>query len=141
MRFLAVLTAAVVLATAAPAHADWQWTKWGMTRDEVIAASGGKAVYDSNHILRLPDPWVVQGCPFQVYFTFDENNKLFAVILTADRDCYSEMALALTTLYGEPISADSNSKHYADLSKGNSISLLSIGGETMIKYLPLPSGL
>jgi hypothetical protein len=39
--------AAVVLSAglglAAPAHADWSFTRWGMTPEQVIAASRGKA--------------------------------------------------------------------------------------------------
>jgi hypothetical protein len=38
------LTGLAALLIAPPAaHADWQYTKWGMTPDQVVAASGGKA--------------------------------------------------------------------------------------------------
>lgn len=39
-----MLRAAIVLATvlvAMPAYADWQYTHWGMTADQVISASSG----------------------------------------------------------------------------------------------------
>lgn len=39
MRLLASPTYAAVLSTlASPAAADWQWTRWGMSPDEVAAA-------------------------------------------------------------------------------------------------------
>jgi hypothetical protein len=33
---------AVALLWATPVHADWQYTKWGMTPEQVIEASGGR---------------------------------------------------------------------------------------------------
>lgn len=33
----------LALAFAAPARADWQYTKWGMTPEQVVVASGGAA--------------------------------------------------------------------------------------------------
>jgi hypothetical protein len=32
----------LLLITGSPAHADWTYTKWGMTPEEVLAASAGK---------------------------------------------------------------------------------------------------
>lgn len=37
----ALLLAGVALAAPAVAHADWEWTRWGMTVDSVVAGSGG----------------------------------------------------------------------------------------------------
>lgn len=37
------LVAATALVAAAPAHADWSFTKWGMSPEQVIKAAGGKA--------------------------------------------------------------------------------------------------
>jgi hypothetical protein len=37
----ATITAGIVL-SAATAHADWQYTRWGMTPEETLAASKGK---------------------------------------------------------------------------------------------------
>jgi hypothetical protein len=41
---MAWLLSPLLLFLATPALADWQYTKWGMTPEQVIAASGGKAV-------------------------------------------------------------------------------------------------
>jgi len=40
-RHAAALVAAVALAAPAVAHADWEWTRWGMTVDGVVAGSAG----------------------------------------------------------------------------------------------------
>lgn len=40
-RHAAVLAAGIALAAPAVAHADWEWTRWGMTVDGVIAGSDG----------------------------------------------------------------------------------------------------
>jgi hypothetical protein len=44
MRSLALAWLALAMVTATPAAADWQYTKWGMTPEQVTAESGGKAV-------------------------------------------------------------------------------------------------
>ena len=43
MRSTPWLTAIAALLIGPAAHADWQYTKWGMTPEQVVAASGGKA--------------------------------------------------------------------------------------------------
>lgn len=43
MRSVSWLAGLSVLAVAPPAHADWQYTRWGMTPEQVVAASSGKA--------------------------------------------------------------------------------------------------
>ncbi len=43
MRNTTWLIGLAALLTTSPARADWQYTKWGMTPEQVVAASGGKA--------------------------------------------------------------------------------------------------
>ncbi len=43
MRVLHVLFATSAVLAASPARADWQYTRWGMTPEQVVAASGGAA--------------------------------------------------------------------------------------------------
>lgn len=45
MRWSKALLALMVTAYAHPAAADWQWTQWGMTRGQALAASDGKAAF------------------------------------------------------------------------------------------------
>src|SRR5262245_39013109 len=39
----AAFALALCLSFLSPARADWQWTKWGMSPEGLVAASGGKA--------------------------------------------------------------------------------------------------
>jgi hypothetical protein len=41
MRWIVLSFAALLIASSA--RADWQYTRWGMTPEQVVAASGGKA--------------------------------------------------------------------------------------------------
>ena len=43
MRNATWLASLMALLIAPDAHADWQYTRWGMTPEQVVAASGGKA--------------------------------------------------------------------------------------------------
>ena len=43
MRSTAWLTGVAILMFTSPVQADWQYTKWGMTPEQVVAASGGRA--------------------------------------------------------------------------------------------------
>ena len=43
MRLLAAFAFAAAVLAAAPAHAHWENTRWGMTPEQVVAASGGQA--------------------------------------------------------------------------------------------------
>src|SRR4051812_43561803 len=40
---LRVLAVALALGVSAPARADWEYARWGMSVDEVVAASRGRA--------------------------------------------------------------------------------------------------
>jgi hypothetical protein len=48
MQKLYIMALSATLA-ACPAHADWQFTRWGMSPDEVVRASGGAA-----HVVEHP---------------------------------------------------------------------------------------
>ena len=46
--FVISIIAVLLIAQAPEAHADWQYTRWGMTPQQVIDASGGRAVKNDN---------------------------------------------------------------------------------------------
>jgi hypothetical protein len=124
MRILAVLAALMTLAVAAPARADWQYTKWGMTRDEVTAASGGRAALDSEGVLRLLDKITLAGQEFRVFFRFDDSGKLMAVMLEGDTAYYQVIDSALAAAFGPAVTrSDEGFPTYVDRAKGNQIYL------------------
>lgn len=93
------LLALFLMAFATPAMADWQYTRWGMTVDEVVAASNGSAkkIKDRKDDRVWDLPRLVVGTAqegdvtFNVEFYF-ENNKLRLIRYapTGTMDCLGE---------------------------------------------------
>ena len=99
----------VVMALSAPASANWQYTRWEMTPEEVKTASHGAAQNNSDHGLdaegvkaRLTAPYVGEEISFTAVFLFDEDSKLKDVTLTPKKqeDCLL-MKSRLQNHYGQ----------------------------------------
>ncbi|HQV04889.1 MULTISPECIES: hypothetical protein [unclassified Novosphingobium] len=93
-----------LLAFATPAAADWQYTRWGMPLDEVIAASSGKATLVPEEkgkrirkLQRLAIGSVTEGkAEFQVEFYFDKKKlKLIRYVPTSKISCGEEEQLLI----------------------------------------------
>lgn len=109
-----VASAAVLIAGGTPgAAADWQYTKWNMTVDEVVAASNGLAKPSTpaeavkkyqNTIVKLKAPYKSGTFDFIAYFHFDEGGKhLIAVALELQNIKEATYLRAqLTSKYGNP---------------------------------------
>ncbi len=70
MRILAGLAPAATMMVATSAYADWQWTQWGMTLDEVRAAAAEAG-------FSLRDPQVtLAGFRFRAEFLFESERLL-----------------------------------------------------------------
>ena len=74
--------------SAVPAAADWQYTQWGMTADQVRAASNEVARPNADRTLdagglkaELTAPYQGALVPFTAVFLFDELDKLKVVTL------------------------------------------------------------
>src|SRR5216684_2564277 len=83
---LRLITLAILyfLSSQAPARADWQYTKWGMSPNELVRASAGKAVpnTDTTHnradaIAQLTSPYTTGGFSFVAYFLFERDKLVF----------------------------------------------------------------
>jgi hypothetical protein len=99
-----------------PAHADWQYTNWGMTLEEVLAASSGvavrlseaetaaKAAPGSTRAALLKAPYASGKFQFTAYFRFDQRTgELASVELDLRQaELSSELLGALRQKYGEP---------------------------------------
>ena len=104
-----VLALACLPLSAAKALADWQYTRWGMTRAQVIEASKGQAIA---HAVKIRESWGIYPelvAPsrfakhaFRAYFYFNgENDQLNAVRLVPVGTVWCpDVAKALMTRYG-----------------------------------------
>lgn len=116
MRRLVIVGA--LLALAAPARADWQYTHWGMSVDEVVKASKGAAVPlesgDAQHVrpgvgaeARLKAPYKAGEYQFRAFFYFDGAGKLTLVDVSSDDlDPYGASRAIVAELrakYGPPL--------------------------------------
>ena len=117
MPLLKLVVAFLIAGIALTAHADWQWTKWGMTPAEVIAASKGDARTASaeetkklsDTIAPAKDALVVAvyeaaGMKFQSVFQFHPSTaKLMCVdLIPSENIAYDDMESRLTNVYGVP---------------------------------------
>lgn len=136
---LALGMAALVLATS-PALADWQYTKWGMTPEQVVAASKGAATAttdeerrqfsttDGKSVALVKARYTSGSYQFDVHFLFDDG-KLSLVSLNLDESDEGLLAGDLTAKYGPPI--DHSRSDIVEVTKwqtpSEDISLLDIG--------------
>jgi len=100
-----------LLALPRPAAADWEYTKWGMTPEQVVKASTGAVLEtrarpaggDSGLEIRAEGEFVSGSLRFDVSFGFDNGGRLAFVTYSIDRA--SQNALLLDWLirrHGEP---------------------------------------
>ena len=116
-----------------PAHADWQYTRWGMTANQVVEASKGRALEIPSDRQRyrggvtlLESSYSASGIDFRTIFTFDNSQKLHSIILEPKsfNDCGKIQTLVLSN-YGPAIHQDRSGSmmHYqwVDREKSNFI--------------------
>lgn len=90
------LLAPLALCVAMPAQADWEFTRWGMSPEEVVAASGPSAkivaadpdteIWDMDRL--AVDAWERDGIVFEVGYHFDDGARLqFVDLLHEGPNC------------------------------------------------------
>ena len=98
------------IGAASVAHADWQYTTWGASADEVVAASDGAAQVNSDRskdpgdlVAKLVAPYQALGFDFEAYFIFDRADQLQYVDLSPRNplDC-ADIRHAVLNSYGQP---------------------------------------
>lgn len=141
---------ALLLASALPgsAVAHWQYTRWGMTVDQVIAAAKGQVRPETGHSFK--------GTDLGASGTFSSGSRQFTVrhyfgtsglgrvhlSLMGDEACRS-LKDDLQGIYGTPIEERGGSMPaftWLDVAKGNRIFLSLPGGICMVQYSPILSG-
>lgn len=135
--------ASVTLFAAGAAHADWQYTRWGMSEQEVLAASKDvseqtKRPQDrGKNLWLLAAPYSGGGYDFSAEFGFDKGSrKLTSVLLTledkgGDR-CYS-LQTDLMAKYGAPETDEKSSmiqsSTWRDAKGGNLVEWVKFGAD------------
>ena len=88
-QFSILFCAVAIILPICPANANWQYTRWGMTKAEVIGASRGSAhapskvdtYYKDTFIHLLDATYEAQNIDFKVHFLFNQKHRLSRVKL------------------------------------------------------------
>lgn len=136
-RFLA---AALLVAAAAPAHAHWQFTRWGMTPDEVVGASPVQVGPFSNPdfdtdsaVAKLVSNYSAGGFDFAVGYMFDRaTGRLSRVHLELkDPAQCGKLWHSMDAIYGKPSTTVNSRAQLAakwhDTEAGNVVSVVLLG--------------
>lgn len=126
------------------ATADWQYTRWGDTPEQVQRASAGMvAPYNDRKrdtpllSAKLAGMYKAGSTIFTAYFSFDKDDHLAAVDLQAERGVNCDLVVfELTKSYGPP---QDRSPHglmkWWDKNNGNVV-IYTNYGSCAIRYLP-----
>jgi hypothetical protein len=153
MRILSLGAAALALLLASNASADWQYTRWNMTRTEVEAAAPNKAVLlssqesvakssaASREIAVLKAPYSSGEYQFDAIFRFDkQTQRLSSVSLELQtKDKTAQLFGDLRTKYGTPVSEKDSAilQYVMWYSGGDQISIIAIGEDNVsVTYQP-----
>lgn len=156
MRWSPLIVGSVLLGSliaVSSAHADWQYTRWGMNPAEVVKASGGRASPNASsgqntddEIAKLSAPYAAGEFAFDAYFMFNRNTDRLSGVrlkLSIPSKCtalYSE----LMAKYGKPVSENNSrlAQGAAWQDRGNNlqVSILQIGRDSCsVAYAPISS--
>jgi hypothetical protein len=147
--FIVGVIACSLVATSAVA--DWQYTKWGMTPEQVVKASKGAARANSDRTLDAPNgglvaklvaPYRAGGFDFRAGFMFSPDDRLKVVDLVLQSGSCPSLVGALTSTYGPQQSADHSSLLHLDTwwdkKNGNRVVLGEVGSDSCsVQYSPL----
>ena len=144
MRIFKIIGGMVFLSVSGTAHADWQYTKWGMSPEQVAVASKGVVSVGKGHPdkeykgaeIGATGTYTSGKYKFDVNFHFTEG-KLVDVRLELIAGEQYELKNDLLGLYGKPFyEGDSlGLTTWHDTAKNNRVDLLMIGsGYTNLEY-------
>ena len=136
---LRYFAASLVVGLSPPALADWQYTKWGMTVEEVIVASGGVARIFTDpkqdtdtEQLRAIAPYRAGDLVFEAGFNFSrKSDRLRSVRLKLIEGDGLRLSAALENRYGKPMSEGTTSvtryARWLDKENNNAVEWFTIG--------------
>lgn len=116
MRSTFYMIAGVLLAASSDAHADWQYTRWTMTIDEVAKSSNGQlkpcdpqscsgqAIKDQRYEIALVGNYLSGAYKFKAFLYFDKSTKRLSLVSLKLDDPTGGFRLGadLKAKYGEP---------------------------------------
>ncbi|UEM02408.1 hypothetical protein JL101_020775 [Skermanella rosea] len=137
---------AALLLGPATGLANWEFTRWGMTVDEVQRASRYDAILNGQGfgcLLEMPGPIRFQGSRFdKVLFCFDDDTLLRRVELVADASAYAAIERTLQQAYGAPRlrrSLDMPERYWSHPESGDMVQL-SLEENAVVTYREAPAG-
>jgi hypothetical protein len=140
----AVVFAIALLIGHGMALANWEFTRWGMTVNEVERASRYSAIKNGQGygcMLEIHDPYTFRGVRFSVVkFCFDDETLLESVDLLASVAAYGAIEKSLRRAYGPPQiprGVDQLSSSWTDTERGDRIDL-SLAENTVVTYSQAP---
>jgi hypothetical protein len=140
----AVVFAVALIIGPGMAMANWEFTRWGMTVNEVERASRYSAIKNGQGygcMLEIHDPYTFRGVRFSVVkFCFDDETLLESVDLLASVAAYGAIEKSLRRAYGPPQiprGVDQLSSSWTDTERGDRIDL-SLAENTVVTYSQAP---
>ncbi len=95
-----------------PAKAEWEYTRWGMSVDEVVEASEGAAIpvnpdeqfffEDDTQQTMLKSQWSTDGYSFDVFFNFSNSDSKLSEIVFKSTGNNEDLGLAMIEEFGLP---------------------------------------
>lgn len=161
MRTIATAAVMISVCYATPAAAWWDFAKWGMTEQQIAAASKGRAQLCTQsyggvcghlktgrgQVVAEPRIYIpsitIAGEPAAVSFAFDGAGTLKMTIVEFERARYRAITDTLSGIYGPPFHQYAGAfanMSWRDPKKGTLITALE-AGRTRVTYEPIRSGL
>ncbi len=157
---IAALAFLVVALTTYTARADWEFSRWTMSLDQVIAAGHGRVVRlnpqdargetsftdEGRCLAQIRDGYALAGVRFdKANFCFDEaSGRLAAVDLyVAGIDRFGALDRALRSAFGQPVQQTGDAlplRLFNDPAKHNTLALHLVGDTVILQYRPSAQG-
>ena len=114
--FLTLVTTTIFVSILnLPAQAEWEYTRWGMSVDEVVEASEGEAIpvnpqeqillEDNTQQTLLKSQWSKEGYSFDVFFNFSVDDSQLSEVIFKSTGNNEDLGLAMIEEFGLPIRA------------------------------------
>jgi hypothetical protein len=129
--------------SAGPAFADWQYTRWGMTPQQVLNASGGK-VHPGSTPDTMEGYYYAGGRSYAATFRFRSGALARVDLALSTEPLCQSMALDLANIYGAPDRKNLGQygmavAEWLDGSAGNDVVLTYLVKTCTVTYGPLAS--